>query len=42
MSEKPSSGKGALALMTVWALLLILTWLIVLDKLLEGGLFYGA
>ncbi len=42
MTEKQSSGKGALTLMVVWAILLIVSWLIVLDKLLEGGLFYGA
>ncbi len=42
MSVKSAiAGKGALILMTIWAAVLIISWLIVLGRLLEGGMFYG-
>ncbi len=41
MNRKEPSGKGALTLMVGWAILLLISWIIVLNRLLEGGLFYG-
>ncbi len=42
MSNRAPAGKGALALMIIWALGLVISWLIVLNVLIRGGWFSGA
>ncbi len=36
------AGKVTLALLIGWAVLLIASWTFILQKLIEGGWFYGA
>lgn len=40
--ERVKAGKSALLFLTAWAVLLIASWVFVLEKLIEGGWFYGA
>ncbi len=36
------AGRGALAVMLLWVIALLATWIILVRKLLAGGWIYGA
>lgn len=39
---KPEAGKGALTLMTLWAFILVISWITIALIMVQRGWFYGA
>lgn len=40
--DKPEAGRGALTLMTLWAFILVVSWVAVALIMAQRGWFYGA